>query len=543
LTKQPRLVPAGLIVLITFLAYLPSTRAGFVWDDGIYITGNPLVKAADGLRRFWFTTEPIDYYPMTWSLWWLEWRLWGGAAAGYHMLNVLLHAANAVFVWRILRRLKIPGAWLAGVVFAIHPVNVASVAWISEQKNTLSMLFYAGAVLFYLKFDEEDRWLWYGFASAAFVLALLSKSAVVMLPVVLLLCVWWVRRSVLFKDVLRTVPFFLLSLIFGLITIWFQNSRVLRGHPVRSASLLDRILGSGWASWFYLHKTILPVHLTAIYPKWGIDISTWSSYLPLVLLSACLAVFYLNRRGWGRPWLFGLAYFLAMLFPVLGFFDQSFSEYSLVADHWQYYSIVGMIALSIAGVVSVYRRAGTIGRYATCLIGVSLILALGWTTWTRTLVYANSESLWRDVIAKNPNSWAAHVNLGNAFLQAGRIQDAVGQYEDALKIEPFLAEPHNNLGTILIHSGQLRDAISHYEQALRIKLDYPETAAALPHLQAAIQLNPNYAEARYNLAVLLASQHKLDEAISQMESAVSVEPDRQEFRTKLDSLRRLKSNP
>jgi tetratricopeptide (TPR) repeat protein len=211
----------------------------------------------------------------------------------------------------------------------------------------------------------------------------------------------------------------------------------------------------------------------------------------------------------------------------------------------------------MAGSVSVYRRSGEFGRYTICVFWASLMLLLGYATWSRTHVYANSEALWRDVIAKNPNAWSAHVNLGNAFLQVGKIQDAVVEYEEALKIESFLAEPHNNLGTILVRSGQLAEGIAHYEQALRIKLDYPEAQnnlglalmgtgefdAAVQHLKAAIQLNANYGEARYNLAVILASQGKTDEAISQLERAVEVEPDRQAFRTQLEALRRLKSSP
>src|SRR5262249_30163743 len=347
----------------------------------------------------------------------------------------------------------------------------------------------------------------------------------------------------------------LLSFILGLVTIWFQNNRVLLGHPARSDSLVSRIIGSGWAVSFYVYKAVLPIKLTAIYQMWKIDTSSWLSYLPLLVLAASFATFYLNRRAWGRPWLFAFGCFGIMLFPVLGFFDQSFYQYSLVADHWQYFSIVGVIALAMAGGVWVYRRSGTFGRYSICVIGVSLMLSLGFATWSRTHVYANSEALWRDVIAKNPNAWSGHVNLGNAFRQVGKIQDAVVAYEAALKIEPFLAEPHNNLGTILIRSGQLPEAIAHYEQALRIRLDYPEAQnnlglalmgageveAAAQHLKAAIQLNPNYGEARYNLAVILANQGKTDEAISQLGLAVEVEPDRQEFRTQLEALRRLKS--
>ena len=235
------------LAVVTFVVYFPALGGGFVFDDDSLIIQNQLIHASDGLHRFWFTTQAPDYYPLTWSLWWVEWHLWGDNASAYHVVNVLLHAVNVILVWRILRRLKIPGAWLAALVFAVHPVNVATVAWISEQKNTLSMLFYAIAILLYLKFDEEGNGRSYLFSLAAFLLALLSKSAVVMLPVVLLGCVWWQRRRIQWKDVLRTLPFFALSLGSGLTTIWFQHNRALGGHAVRTGGFLSHLAAAcGW---------------------------------------------------------------------------------------------------------------------------------------------------------------------------------------------------------------------------------------------------------------------------------------------------------
>ncbi|MGO9526362.1 MAG: glycosyltransferase family 39 protein, partial [Verrucomicrobiia bacterium] len=405
-TKQPRTgrrIPklAILLVVLTVLAYIPALRGGFVFDD-VLIIDSPLIHATNGLSRIWFKAEAQDYYPLTESLWWLEWRWWGDHATGYHVVNVLLHAVNAVLVWMVLRRLKIPGAWLAALVFAIHPVNVATVAWISEQKNTLSMLFYLVAILLYLRFDEERRWGWYGLSLAAFVLALLSKTAVVMLPVVLLGCVWWLHRTVRVRDVLSSVPLFVLSLVMGLVNIWFEYYRSMGGHALRTVGFPFRLAAAGWVPWFYLYKALLPANLMVIYPQWEIDASRWVAYLPGIVLIGSLALFWWKRHTWGRPWFFGLGYFVVTLFPVLGFFEQSFYRFSLVADHWQYYSIIGVIALAVAAGESVCRRMGEQGRYAGIVACVAVVMVLGAATWRRSGVYAGEETLWRDNVAKNP---------------------------------------------------------------------------------------------------------------------------------------------
>ena len=538
LAHRPWLL-ALVLMLVTFVAYTPVWHAGFIWDDDLPHHDNRMVKASDGLYRFWFTTEAPDYYPLTWSLWWLEWRLWGDSAMGYHVVNVLLHAVNAVLLWMILRRLKIPGAWLAGLVFAIHPVNVATVAWISEQKNTLSMLFYAVAILLYLRFDEESRWRWYGLSLAAFLLALLSKTAVVMLPVVLLGCVWWLRGRVRRKDLLRSLPFFVLSLVLGLVTIWFQYHRAMGGSAVRTDGFLSRLAAAGWVPWFYLYKALLPVNLTVIYPKWEIDASRWISYVPGMLLVGCLALFWWKRKTWGRPLLFGLGYFVAMLFPVLGFFDQGFYQYSLVADHWQYYSIIGVIALVVAAGVTLCRETGSLRRRIGTVAGAVVLVALGASTWIRASVYSDAETLWRDTLAKNPNAWVAHDSLGNALLRAGRLQDAIRHYEQALQIKPDYAVAHDNLGNALLQAGRLQDAIGHYEQALRIKpddavehynlgnalLQAGRLQDAIGHYEQALRIKPDYADAHINLAAALYGLGKIQDAIGHYEQGLRIKPD------------------
>jgi protein O-mannosyl-transferase len=538
---------AMVIVLLTIFTYLPALRGGFIFDDSTSIIDNQLVKASDGLFRVWFTTEPPDYYPLTWTMWWVEWRLWGDNPIGYHVVNVLLHAANAILVWIILQQLKIPGAWLAGLVFAIHPVNVATVAWISEQKSTLSMFFYALAILLYLRFDEEGRWNWYGLALAAFLLALFSKTAVVMLPVVLLGCAWWKRGKVRWKDVVRSVPFFMLSLFLGLVTIWFQFEHILKGHPAWTNSFLSRVIMSGEVPWFYLSKVFWPVGLTLVYPRWNLDSSQWISYLPGIALLSCLALFWQKRNTWGRPLLFALGYFLAMLLPVAGVLDQGFYTYTLVADHWQYYAIVGVIALAVATGEKCARRIGkqngSIGELAVVVVLVLLVAA----SWNRAGVYADDEALWRDNLAKNPRSWLAHTNLGGDLEQAGETEEARGHYEQALQINPDYAPAHYNLGRILWQAGHAQEAVRHWELALRDNPDLAEahyslgvalrqggkTREATIHWEEAVRLDPDYVEARIDLGSARFEQGQIQEAIAQYEQALRINPDYAEVRYNL----------
>jgi len=526
----------ALIVLVTVLAFVPTLRAGFVFDDNSLIVENPIVRATDGLGRFWLTTEPADYYPLTWSLWWVEWRVFGRAAGGYHFVNVLLHAANAVLVWRVLRRLRIPCAWLVGLVFAVHPVNVATVAWISEQKNTLSMLFYLISILCYLKFDEDRRWRWYGLSFVTFFLALVSKTAVVMLPIVLLACLWWLHDRVRWQDCRRVAPFFVLSLIMAVVTIWFQHNRASLGRPIQTVGFATRLAGAGWAVWFYLYEALLPFGLTVVYPKWNIDASRWYSYLPGMTLAGCLFVFWWKRKSWGRPLLFGTGYFVVMLFPVLGFFDQALFRATLVADHWQYYAIVGIIAVALAFLQKVLRRASDLHR----IIGGAVVIVVLFTaTWRRCWVYASDDTLWRDNVTKYPSAWMAQNNLGVALSRDGEIGRALAHYEQALRVNPNSAEAHNNLGSALIQLGRSQAAVEHYEQALRIEPDYAEAhynlgsaqwqagkyAEAIGHYDRALELKPNYAEAHNNLAVALVAVGRIQDAITHYELALRLNPD------------------
>jgi tetratricopeptide (TPR) repeat protein len=531
---------AAVIVLVTLVLYIPAIGGGFVWDDDQFVVGSRMAAGTDGLRQLWLTDQPRDYFPLTSTLFWLEWRLWGPNAAGYHVTNVLLHAAAAVLLWRALERLSVPGAWLAGLIFAAHPVNVESVAWIAERKNTLSLAFYAASLLAYLKFDQGGSRRGYGLALGFFVLALLSKTSVVMLPVVLLLCAWWQRGRIRARDLLRAAPFFALSLILGLVTVWFQHRHSLAGEAL-GIPLPSRIAAAGCAVWFYLLKAVAPVSLCAIYPGWGPKDTAVLSIWPALALAALFALFWAFRKSWGRPFLFGLGYYVVMLLPVLGFFDMYVMKLSLVADRFQYPALIGVIALIMGLAAHGLERSGAhLGKLAP-VAAASLVGVLGLHTWQQASVYDKPISLWSDTLDKNKESWTAWNNLAAAHLQLATEDDAalaLGYARMAAKLKPDHVNAHFNIGRALLLLNQPEKAVAPLREAIRLWPKFAEAHGsladalyrsgevkeALAEYHEALDLNPENAGIRYNFAAVLLKQNRLDEAAQEYRTLLDANP-------------------
>jgi protein O-mannosyl-transferase len=540
------LVGGALIIATTSLAYFPSLRGGFILDDNILLTDNRLIKAADGLYRIWCTTEAIDYWPVYNTTLWFEWRLWGMDSTGYHVTNLVLHIAAALLIWAILLRLAVPGAFLAALLFAIHPVNVESVAWIAQCKSVLALLFFLVSILWYLKAEmhvpPQSRAFpaaagrWYGLSLVAFILAMLSKGSVAVLPLLLVGIVWWLRPLTR-RDLVRTAPFWLVALVLVRVNVWFQTHGT--HTQFRTAGFTERVLGAAAGVWFYLYKAILPLNLTFIYPQWHIHPEQALWWLPLLAAVATTSLLWWYRSGWSRPLLFAWAYFCVSLVPVLGFTDVAFMEHSLVADHYQHVALIGVMALAAAGWSMWQRRVRGTAAWAPRIAAVAVAGVLTMLTWRQSGLYANAMTLYQATLEGNPNSWMAHNNLGGVLFEAGRLPEAIGHFEQALRLKPDYADAHNNLGVALRGSGRLPEAIGHYEQALELRADYPEAhynlgvalaqtgqpREAIGHFQQALQLKPDYPEVHNEMGVALARTGQLHEAIGHFEQALRLKPD------------------
>jgi tetratricopeptide (TPR) repeat protein len=526
----------ALIVVLTVVAYLPAMRGGFIWDDDQYVTNNATLRDPDGLRRIWLELGAVpQYYPLVHSTYWVEHHLWGLRPLGYHVSNVLLHAMAALLLGCAIHRLHVRGAWLAAAIFALHPVQVESVAWITERKNVLSAVFYFAAALCYLRFSGLDdaavregrrRW-WYLGALALFVAALLSKTVTCSLPAALLLVVWWKKGRLRRADVLPVLPFFAVGAGLGLLTAWMEKHNVGAQGAEWALGPVDRCLVAGRALWFYAGKLAWPADLTFIYPRWEIDPRTWWQWLFPLAAIGVVAALWLARGRIGRGPLVATLLFAGTLAPALGFFDVYPMRYSFVADHFQYLGCVGLVVLG----------ASLLGRLPRPAWGaVALVLAV--LTWRQARVYRDVETLWRDTLAKNPGCWMAHNNLGAVLADTGKLDEAMEHYRRSLALNPDNAEAHNNWGLALVKQGSVDEAIAHHRRALelspdditvRIDLGVALEAKglmdeAVDAYRGALAINPGSAEAHYNLGNVLMAQGHAEEGIASYREALRVRP-------------------
>jgi tetratricopeptide (TPR) repeat protein len=612
-----RALPGLVIIVVVFVAYGPALRAGFVWDDDKYVTDNPMLTAPDGLRQIWFSAHTqSQYFPLVYTTFKVERMLWGLNPLGYHLVNVLLHGLNAVLAWGVLRRLRLPGAWLAAAIFALHPVQVESVAWVTELKNLESLFFSLLALLAWLNVVEASQevgkdafhrgpdnsgkpgrggtrpyrvgavsgfWPWYLLALGAYLLALFAKTTACTLPAALVLLVWLRGQRLSWRRTAQIVPFVLLGLAMGLVSIWWEGNlgSYNRGLGL-SFTFLERALIASRGLWFYAGKLLWPVNLAFSYPRWEISAAKPLQYIPLAGCVVVAAALWVWRRRLGLGVIAGVLFFVASLAPLLGFISNYTFQYSFVADHYQYVASIGLIAVFAGAIAARWGKAppapstrpapnlvrtrstasltspgmngtrwnaslpspkeGSWGRrWPRLLPGMltALLLAvLGCLTWRQCGAYLNSETLWRDTLAKNPSSWMAHHNLAMDLQERGALDEAAEHYRAAIALNPRHTMALNNLGLIEAGKRDLAAAVEHYEAALAVEPDFAlahnnlalalarrgDYEGAVKHLRRALEIEPRMLGAMMNLGDVLKAQGQQQAALETYRKAAALFP-------------------
>jgi len=654
-TKAQHACQAGLIVLITGWVFWPAIHGGWVWDDFAEIVRNPVLRDPAGIRKIWLAPTAADYFPLKTAAQWVEWHLWADQVVNYHLVNLGLHLLSALLLWAVLQKILANGstahpernrrvdgegpfdaaqgrqgdpcgfaAWVGGLLFAIHPLTVESVAWISEFKNTLSLPFLLLAMIAWIAYDSKaeppEFWPQKGAKSAKntnaddsarpigamerqsqprtslrlfaanqigsyllsltlFVLAMLTKTSVVMFPGVILLYCWWKHGRIGRRDLLASAPFFAVSLILGLVTVVFQQQRAIEGVDLATGGLWSRCAGAGLAVVFYFWKCVIPTGLMPHYPLWHLNPPTALDFWPW----AVMAVVFLVFLRWGgaslrRPFgseeqetrtidpmasqgraappqavkaaIFGLGFFLLNLLPVIGFIPMAYLRISWVADHFAYVPLIGLVGLAAAAISKFEFRSSKFGSFVIA----ALLAALAITSHRYARIFSGDEAFWTYALERNPDSWTAHNDLGLDLAQRGRLTEAIAQYGAAIRIRPEDAAAHMNLGNVLVRSDRIPEAVAAYEEALRLEprnagartdlgnalAQSGQYSAAIDQYEQVMRLKPDFADARYGLAYAryklgnaLGNAGRFPAAIAQYTEAIRLRPDYAEARANL----------
>ena len=525
---------AVVLAAAVILAYQPAWHAGFIWDDDVYVTHNRLLTAPDGLKRIWLSQDsPSQYFPLVYTALRMERSAWGLDPSGYHWVNILLHAANALVLWGLLRRLRLPAPWLAAALFALHPVQVESVAWVTELKNVLSLFFCLLTAWAWVEFVRggPGAWRFYAGALVFQALALFAKTTACAWPAALLLILWLQEKPFALRRVWQIAPFFAMGLLMGMVSIWWERHHQFAVGDAFALGWMSRLLVASRAVWFYLAKLLWPAGLSFSYARWHIDSA---NPLPYLWLAACVIAGGLIWRA-GRGLKAAALFYVAMLGPLLGFISEYTFRYTFVADHYQYVASIGPLALAAAVIDKWFSRLGR----AKVLTYAFLLAIPGVLTWRQCRNYADSETLWRATLQSTPDSVIARNNLSHAFLDKGQLDQSIALSREVLAGNPRDAVALNNLGFALLDKGRVGEAIPCFEQAIAAEPNGPDAyynlgraclkqgryEAAATHFQTAARLQPDFASAYCNLGYALLQIGQAPAAISNYENAIALEPD------------------
>jgi Flp pilus assembly protein TadD len=550
---------AGVIATAVFAIYGSILRGDWLWDDNLDITENRITHSPTGLWRIWF--EPgsqTDYYPIKASVQWVQWHLWGMDTFDYHLTNVLLHLIGSLLVWRLLHKLGLKFAWLGGLLFAVHPVQVESVAWIAELKNTLSLPLFLLSMCAWIDYEKQGRRRDYRLALGFFLIAMLCKTTMVMFPLVILLYAWWKRGQIHQSDIKSSLPFFALSLLLGLITLTLLKTPALTLHEIALGGFFSRLACVGQTFSVYFFHAMAPGHLMPLYSKWPVEHPSLIQFLPWIGWGGLFYLCWKKRKTWGRHALLGLGFFLITLLPFLGLVAVSYMRFSWVMDHFLYLPIIGLIGLVVAGMEWIQTHL----RPRSYLFGIGVvtmaILFLTWESFLYAEMWANSKSLWTYTLERFPDSWEAHDNLGNTWLREERWPEAILEFRKGVELKPDYDDARNELSFGLAASGQVPEAIAEYQGTLKID---PQDTTALNNLgviywqtkqsdlaescdEQALQVDPRDASLHNNLGLVFIQKNLMEQAIDQYEQALQLDPDYTEAHNNLgDALVRINQIP
>jgi len=525
-TKRALLGAGAALVLAVAAAYVPALKAGFVWNDDTYLTENRTLDGIEGLRLIW--TEPKaneQYYPMVFTSFWVEKHLWSLQPFGYHLVNVLLHAGSALLLWGLLVRLGLPGAWFAAALFALHPLGVESVAWITERKNTLSLFLSLLAIHAWYSFLEArtkaaepkkkrravraaEPWsrsptAFYVLAFACLTLALFAKTTACVVPAVLLVLAWWSKGSeglIVSSDVRPLFPLFTIGAFLALQTAWLERTVVQAAGSEWEIGPAGRVVLAGQTALFYAGKLFFPAKLAFIYERWNVDPRDLRQWLEAAGVLGLVAAAWLLRRRVGRGPLTSLLLFLGVLVPAMGFFNVYAMRYSWVADHFAYQALAVFAACTVCAAASWIAPLGIAPRRIAAALGLAVLAVLASRTHAQSRSYRNEETLWRDTLERSPSCFMCETNYGNWLMEKGREAEAVPHFEKSLSLKPDNVPALLNLARIEEQGGRLD--------------------AATDHLRAALRIAPQDTTVLINLATVSTKSGRIDEAIASYEEAL-----------------------
>ncbi len=534
-------LPALIIAGAIFGIYAPALHGGWVRDDLFYLPGNVLRDDPDWLWKLWFQPGSfVEYYPLQATLQGIQWRLWGNDTFGYHLTNVLLHLVSALLVWRLLAKFGLKFAWVGGLIFAVHPMQVESVATISEFKSTLSLPPFLLAMGAWIDYEEHRRPRDYGLALGCFVAAMLCKTPMPLSPAVMLLYAWWKRGRIGWDDLKASLPFWGVALVLAGVTYEAGQDfaqTYLNEQAVVIGGVFQHLALAGMSAAFYLGRCFWPVDPLPLYPLWSLQPLTPWHWLPWVGLGLAGFGLWSKRKSWGKHAILGLGFFFLFLAPFLGFIGISYMKTSWVSDHFLYIPLIGLIGL----VVAAMDRLATcppVSRLGGALLVALAILTMSWQSRLYAGMYHDSATLWSYQLQLDPQSWLARNNLGTDLVAHGKADEAMQQYQEALRLKPDEAATQSNIGSVLLQTHRVPEAVQAYEEAVRFDPGYDKArynlgnalalmgrnADAEVQLREALRLNPHYAMAHDGLGHLLMAHGQLDEAKDEFEQAVALDP-------------------